>query len=379
MDINSKIRWTPGMPLTTCALNFLDETFNRRKDTFVRVVLGSRAGILPGVDFSCDAMFVGTNLEIKVKQCRAWLPSGRLMDIVEDQAKVPVPSLQEGEYFLCAAFGDEKIEFESCGIPFERPVYKYSIQSFEDLRQSVEYMPLLKLVVDAGNVSIDRDYIVPCMQLDGDQRLYENTKTLSVLLQKVASHPNVGGDTDSLVMSHFGLASAYYDHKTDTLEYLRFTVEMSNYMSYFYLTDEARERIGKVAPSVFDIQKWFNWLHALIDEALKFLDNLVLENKHIDIDALREEITADVYKRIRSQLDEDIQKMKDTLRDEILEKLSVSLREFIEGEFRGSLHDVLHEQLSDELKDSLYTALYTALYEALFVPEKEEEVFVPTI
>ena len=56
---------------------------------------------------------------------------------------------------------------------------------------------------------------------------------------------------------------------------------------------------------------------------------------------------------------------------EISERLETSLRNFIEGEFRNTLHDTLQTDISGELSGSLYKSLYDALYEALFVPEKE--------
>lgn len=379
MDINAKIKWAPGMPLTANALNFFDDAFDRRKEAFARALLGPRIGILPGSSFSCDAMFVGNSVEINVGECRAWLSSGRLLDISGEKVAVPVPSLTDGKYYLCASFGEGLIEFESKELPLVRPSYEYSIQTKQAVIGNGGYFPLLRLVVADGSISLDRDYIVPCMQLEGDGRFLALAEELDSKLTAIVSHPNARPENGKLWLLYFSRASRRFDRTSDTSDYLHFTEELAQTLSQLYFGEDGREKLSAVEPGVYDMQEWFGWLLSFMDESLAYLDQLVIEDNHIDYDELKKQITDEVYERVRAEMDDRMTEVKKSVEDEISERLETSLRNFIEGEFRNTLHDTLQTDISGELSGSLYKSLYDALYEALFVPEKEEEVYTPTI
>lgn len=367
------------MPVTAQALSFFEETFDNRREAFIRAVLGSRVGVLPGIDFSCDAMFVKSNLEINVRNCNAWLPSGRLMDIASEKVVVPVPLLSEGEYYLCASFGDGTVEFECKGVPCERPLYQYSLQQISSLKEEGRFMPLLKLIVSDGNISLDRDYIVPHIQIGDDKAMMALSKELVERLEKCVTHPNMNEDSGERIISYYRVAAEYYDEKSDTIEYLHFTADIASCLRQFYISDDVPDTMEAAEPSVYDIRKWFMYLFALVDEAVKYLDSVVVEDKSIDVEEIKRQITEDVYGRIKTEADEYFASTRQQLEEELSEKLRSSLRSFIEDEFGAALHDKLHTEVSDELKESLYGSLYTALYNALFVPEKEEEEFTPII
>ena len=78
MDLNAKIKWANGMPLSPEALSSIEEGLNQRRTAMLRSSFVGAWGVIPGCRARCSAMFVNGKIEVKVEDCIALLPSGRL-------------------------------------------------------------------------------------------------------------------------------------------------------------------------------------------------------------------------------------------------------------------------------------------------------------
>ena len=92
MDYNSKINWMQGMELTQQTFRQLEDSLDFRQQLVLKTALGThQLGLIPGSVFHCNGNFVNSKFEIIALECRAVLPSGKIIDIHEDvTVKIPI-------------------------------------------------------------------------------------------------------------------------------------------------------------------------------------------------------------------------------------------------------------------------------------------------
>lgn len=366
------------MEVTAETLKAIAQESAARDVALMRSAFGARVGILPNENFKCDGVFVRKSLEYDVAGCLALLPSGRLVD-VEEKGFIKIPAVEDGDYYLTVGFGKGSVEFERNEVPMVRPEYAFAIRSFDELDQMDE-LPLLRLHVEGGEVSIDREYIAPCMQMSSDPRFIESCKSLTDRMETVAKHPNLapGSPRHSMLQNLYLLKSLKPERRVD--EFLLITEEIAHSIRYYIVIPNTGESGEIPANSQYDIQRWLKWLDDYLASAAGILDGVELHDDKIDYDTLKEQLRKDLYETLQPELSKTLQDQMDALRYDLQTQISEALKDFISGEFRKQLHDELGAELSAEVEQKLYSSLYEALYDALFVPQKvEEDTYTPLI
>lgn len=378
MDINSKIKWAPGMVLSSRLLNNLNKNTENRNIMTIKALLGDIFGVVPGGDLSAKGFFVKGNLEILSLKCSALLPSGRYVSIDEDLV-FPMPELDSGTYYLCAGIGKKEIEFECEDTLMVRPAYEFEILDFESIRHR-DVIPLMRLLVSDKVCSIDDGFIVPRLVTSDSDRILGLCADIADMLDVVASHDNMDEAHGKylFVRNCVLLRRSVKDYSVSKL--IHRLHGLADLLDVFIFSPNDRhEDIAEF--SYYDMEKWLLWLRDYIKRAGEILDGLAIDRNELDIDALVAQITEAVTVTLKPQL---IEILSSELREAILQEMEVriddKLKEFLDGTFAARTHDTLKEELCNELNPALYDSLYRALYNALYVPPAEEDVnYIPMI
>ena len=371
MDLNAKIKWANGMPLSPEALSSIEDGLNQRRTALIRSSFVGAWGVIPGCQARCSAMFVDGKIEVKVEDCIALLPSGRIMDMNEE-ASFPVSRLEEGFWYLCAGFGEGDVEFEKEGVPYVRPTYELGISRIEDLG---DRLPLLRLKVGGGNVGIDKEFIIPALSLLSDKRYCEWMQKIADVIAKIADHPNLEPGDKKRTMLQYRFLSGSYTIENSINKYILFLREVCQAVQYYVMGEKA-------APDnyyVMDPQLFMASCLDYLNQAVVVLDGTVLVDNSIDYEALKEELRKEIYGKVSEEMQQDLQARIEELSTTLGTKLEETLRDYIEHNFKEALETALREELTEKLRTELYDKLYQALYQALYVPEKEEEIYTPII
>lgn len=379
MDIDARINWMPGMELTAQTFRQLYRNLDFRQQIAVRAALGgSRMGLVPGAVFDCSGLFVKNSFEIERLQCMAVLRSGSVLS-VDEKVSLAIPVLFGDQYYLTVAFGEGERTFEVEEVPFVCTPKVYAIHTLEELEKE-DLFPLVRFSAAGGIFSVDSEYIPPCLLLDADERFAAFGATYVEKLSALAAHANLeeGEGKRAILRYLFQLKS--YQWKGEVREFVKLTQELAQAIDYYIVTPHASAPVEIPAPNLFDIQKWLQWLSDYLAGASTILDSVVLEDHTIDFEALLAQAKAELYERLNPELRADLLlQIKEELRGELQQTLSQTLMEFINGSLRTALHDNLQAELDPELHDRLYQELYEQLYNALYVPEEEEEAYIPMI
>lgn len=381
MDINARIKWTPGMELTARTFDaFIDNGVKRRAMIF-RTLSGNRVGVLPEVEFHAAGRFVQGRFEMDPLKCMGLLSSGNIL-CVDEEVSFEMPQLQqEGYYYFCVGLGDEYVPFEVDGIAYERPSYKFSVLKLEEIEQA-DMLPLARFNVTDGVCNIDTDYIAPHILLGGDKRLLEYRDEIVKGIDAIASHKNVRVASGRNTFMRLSYSIAHLDEVSlldDMVSCTTDLVEMSGYFIY--------KRNGKPVPSFdkpsfYDIELWLKYLVSFLAEVARFMDEVTPEDDGvIDVDSLKAQIEADLTEKLVPVLSQTIgDSLKVSVYQELEARMSDVLKEYVDGTFKKTLHDSLGGELAQSLSTKLYDELYKALYDALYVPVKEESSdFMPLI
>lgn len=371
MDINAKINWKSGMSLTSEVLSAIEEGLAARRSAMLRAGTAGAWGILPASQFSCRAMFVNGTVEVKMEDCVALLPSGELLH-VNDEASVPVGHLEDGIWYFCVGFGEGSDTFEKKGVPYLRPKYAYRICQAEEISDE---LPLLRLVVGGGNISMDRNFILPSLLLSADERYAEWLQKMGDVLDAIAVHPHLEEGEPKRSFLHLKFLTGGYDRDCGVRDYMRFIHEAVMAVGFYIRPDQEMPGPFRVCDPQLYLQTCYDYFTA----AIRKLDATVPEDHSIDIDALKEQIRSEVYAKVKEELDRQTEARIAEVSDKLRSGLEESLRGFMEKEFRPALEKQLSEELSEKLQKNLHDRLYQELYQALFVPEKEEETYTPII
>ena len=352
MNINARIDWRDGMPLSARTFVELDEQIARRQQVASRAINGDQFGLIPYTEFSCQGGFVRNKLEIERLSCMALLPSGRILH-VDEKVVIPIPLVYGEEYYLACGIGETRTGFDVKNVPFVRPEHTFGIYQLNEL-EGTDLFPVMKFKVNNGEFAIDEEYIPPCLHLSSNERFMAYVASVSDLVGQLAGHANLEAGEGKRVLVLEKHVAPY------------------------------AEAAGGVRPySPYDIAAWLAWLENHLRGAVATLDKVVLEDRGIDLEALKAQIMAELHERLAKELYERLYKeLREKLYGELKERLGRELTDYLNGKLKDDLHDALAGELSPELYDKLYKALYESLYNALYVPkevEEEEEEFMPLI
>ena len=411
MDVNSRINWKSGMEVTVQTLTGMNRHIDFQQQVAIQAALGNlRLGLLPGVPFKQDGVFVKNAFEIAHFRCMALLPSGRIID-ADETVSVSVQKLSAGRYYLTVGFGDETTEFEKEGVAYVRPQYVYTIMTLEET-MAHDVMPVACFEVSDGTISIDVDYIPPTLQLVCDARIEALVGKVTERLEAIARHPHLEDGMGKRFILHFLFMVKDYQPRSNTADFIALTQEIVQAIDYYVMTPnepkpetspegETSEpnNVGAAEPAdappaplarQYDIIEWLRWTDGHLERATRVLDQVVLADDSIDYDALKAQIMQELHERLAPELNELLEKAKEQLhselseqlRSELSEQLMTSLTEHIEQTVKPALHDALSAELFDSLYQKLYDALYNALLDVLsasMVKPEEPELFTPLI
>lgn len=367
------------MELTAQTFVNLDESLDFRQQLALRAALGNqRMGLLPGAEFSCNGRFVKNKFEIDHLRCLAVLPSGRLIHPDEDVA-VSVPLLYGTEYYLTVGFGEGTIEFERENVPYHRPCYKYAIHTMEEVKQA-DVFPIVRFSVDDGVFSVDSDFIPPCLQLSADERFRQYLDKYVSQVATLATHANLKEGEGHRLMQHYLFLLKGYHLQNNVCSFIQLLEEMAQAVDYYVMTPHTEQHVEIPLPEQCDIQKWLAWFEGYLKTAASVLDTVVLDDQKIDYEALLAQAKKELYEQLNPELyTKLLAKIKEELREELEKHLTTSLTAYIDETMKPDLSRILSAELQEKLYEELYFELYEHLYNDLYVPEMEEDAFVPQI
>lgn len=399
VDINSRINWIPGMELTADTFSGIGEQWDFRQQLAIRAAVGNnRMGLVPGFPFSCNGIFVKNRFEVSGFRCMALLPSGRVIDADED-IEVTIPMLFGERYYLTVGFSNDQVEFEKMGVPFVRPQYTYGIHTKEEV-EAGDLFPLLRFYVAEGIFSADPTYMVPCLLLTENPRFKEYIDSFTKQMNILATHANLADGEGKRAFLRYVFMLKSYNLRNSMQNFILFTQEMAQAIDYYIVTPN-REPITIPQPEQIDIQAWLQWLEDYMKGAATILDGVVLEDNTIDYEALLaqakkelydklhpeliEKLLADMKEELRTEMRQQTEELttyiNETLKNAILEQLMTEINDRQDklSEMLTEKFDEMGKQLNESLYEKLYFDLFDNLFKALYVPEPEEEKFVPLI
>ena len=146
------------------------------------------------------------------------------------------------------------------------------------------------------------------------------------------------------------------------------------------MTPHTEQPVEVAVPDQCDIQKWLAWLEGYLRAAASVLDTVVLDNQKIDYDMLLAQAKKELYEQLNPELYAKLlAQIKEELQEELSRKLTDSLTTYMEETLKPDLGRILSAELYEKLYEKLYTELFENLFNALYVPEPEEEAFIPQI
>ena len=397
MDLNSKIIWSPGMEITAQTFIGLEEKLDLQQRIAIRAALGStRMGMLPGSELNCNGNFVKNTFEIDHLQCMALLPSGKLID-ADEQAVITIPMLFGDRYYLTIGIGTTETEFEKEGIAYVRPHYEYALYTMEEVEEH-DVMPLMRFSVSEGVFAIDTAYIPPCLLLSSDLRFAEYIMRYAEQLTTITSHQNLEDGDGKRALLHYLFIMKGYNLKNSVHDFVMLLQEIAQAMSYYIMVPNTGQAMEMPEPSQVDVQVWLEWFDNYLTGAVTVLDKVVLEDHTIDYDALLRQAKEELYAQLHEELivrllsetkEELLRIVKDELENSLSRQTQV-LTEYIDNNLKPTLQEEFQSELKrslvameDDLTEKLYERLYEELFEhlfnALYVPEPEDEKFVPII
>lgn len=388
------------MELTAETFTGLTEQWDLRQRLALQAALGNnRMGLLPGSEFSCNGIFANSRLEVSRLQCMALLASGRIVSADED-IQVPIPMLFGEKYYLTVGIGPEETAFDKKGVPFVRPRYVYGIHTIDEV-EAEDLFPLMRFQASEGVFTIDPSFIPPCLLLTEHPRFKEYIDKYIFLLNILGTHANLAdGDGKRLMLRYvFVLKSFHLRHSMH--EFVQLTQEIAQAIDYYIVTPNRELPVKVPEAHQADIQSWLGWLEDYMNGAATILDGVVLEDNTIDYETLLAQAKKELYEKLHPELIEKlIADMKEQLREEIHQQTE-QLTTYINGTLKPAIleqlttemderttkltnelterFDTLGKQLNESLYEKLYFELFDNLFKALYVPEPEEEKFIPLI
>ena len=264
-----------------------------------------------------------------------------------------------------------------------------------------DLFPLLRFHVAEGVFSADTNYMPPCLLLTENPRFKEYISSYSEQMTILSSHPNLADGEGKRAFLRYVFMLRSYNMKNSMQNFILFTQEMAQAIDYYIVTPNREQPIDIPQPQQIDIEEWLQWLEDYMKGAAIILDGVVLEDNTIDYEALLaqakkelydklhpeliEKLLADMKEELRAEMRQQTEQLttyiNETLKTAILEQLTTEIndRQTKMSEMLTAKFDELGKQLNESLYEKLYFDLFENLFKALYVPEPEEEKFVPLI
>lgn len=379
IDINAKVKWSKGTEITTELLNGIEESTEERQRLLRRVMYGTRYGILPGTKCDVRGFFVRKHFEFEVRSLKALLPSGKLLDI-EEKSKLAVPKLAEGDYFIAVGFGEKMVEFTSKGVIYSRPEYVYRIYGKDDVEEH-DVLPLFKLKVEDGTLTMVEDYLAPCMQADSYDCFREIVGEMAERTRLIAEHKSMGDGDGRRAVLEFVFRLKGLDRCCQVTELIALLKELARAVDYYIIQRYAEEKDIIPECRQSDVKSWIDWMNGYLEKALSVLDGVTLDNDKIDYETLKAQLKEEIIGQLREEMGEKINASVGEMGERLNSEITDCIKRYVDEEFRETLTLEISENLQNALRNELYDSLFDDLYNALYVPEKEEEEdkFMPLI
>lgn len=400
MDINSRINWKPGMEITAGAMHDMASSDSLKIRVALRASMADmRMGRLPSMPFECQGVFVKNCFEVDHFRCMALLPSGNIVDADED-VTVNIPMLFGERYYLTIGIAEGDREFEKEGIPYVTTRYEYAIHSLQEIEEN-DLFPLVRFNAKNGELSIDTEFIPPCLLLKDDPRFQVYMENFTSSFERLAMHSNLAEGDGKRALLHYLFLLKGYNMDGSMQALLSLLQEIAQAIDYFVMKPNTEVPVLVPVASVVDPQDWLQWFENYLSSAIALLNNVVLENHTIDYEALLAQAKAELYSRLHPELIEklladlkeevraEMQRQTETITTYINDNLKVELEKHLSGILEEKTEQMSEEQrvkltkATEEITSSLYEKLYMELFDnlfnALYVPEPEKEPFVPLI
>ena len=377
MDINSRIDFKPGMELSSRTLNEMARSSEKHNVAFIRSLFARSIGLLPSAEQpAVEGMFVRKSLEFDVRNFLGVLRCGKILDL-DEKGSIEISNLDDGVYYLAAGFSERREEFECNCVPMTRPVYDFSLCTLQQLEEG-DVLPLMRLSVSAGTVSIDQDYMLPCLQIGTEKKYSEYLGRIIPLLDALWKHPNLAEGAGKTALMWLSAKMACVNGKSRTADFHSLCKDLTQAVDFYVFRPNTESPEPVAAFSEYDPQLFLSWMVGYLERAAALLDTVVLKDDTIDVEALRKELYDSLGESLRALLAQQLEERTAAMRQDMMDSLGSSLKNFVETDLRSALHDSLGQQLTEELSKTLYPSLYESLYDALFVPqEKVEEEYTP--
>lgn len=384
MNYNARINWHPGQEITASTLRIMESTHDMRQRVAMQLAMGTgQRGIISGTELSCRPVFVGKEIEIAGMKMTALLPSGNILSIDEDPViridKEKITSLIEDdndrqEVYLTVALSDEQVEYEIEDQPFQKPLLLFTFCNKAEVEQS-DSMPVARLIIEDGSLSIDSDYILPAISVSSIPQLVELKQYLHQKYVELTSHQNLETSDLKAFLAQLvcqpsslgtGLqTSCFMEGVSQTVGVILTYLE--GYMSSHQLSEERKDIPALQQVSILSIDTFINNIKEIMKAVSAALDICIVEDHSIDYDKLKEDLKAEIIGMVQPEMEEKIVALRTEMRDQIIEELDQRLHTAIDN-MMEELRNKLHDELRDDLYSSLYNALYTALHSALYQP-----------
>ena len=392
MYYNANIHWQPGMELTSDVFMHQQHDFDTRQQLMLRTAMGGVAmGILPMYPWQAEGRFVGNAFEMDHLKLTALLPSGAVIS-VDDDLRLTLSQKPGPECFVCIGVAAGQVHcFERDGIPYQGPVYELSLHSPADLEEEggTDVLPLKRLYVEGNTLCVDAAYIPPVVSMDSHEAFSAFTGKYVKLLTDLTAHRNMEEGDCKRTLIHFRFRLQGLTGKEPVAGFMQLLRELDQALDYYIVSrlggghGPARDLAADVRriPHAYDIRAYLTWLDEYLTALLPLMDDVVVENHDIDMEALKREIRVQLTGELQQELYKRLStEFRDVLVPEMAGTVTDRLRDFVDSHLRPELQ----AELYGALRDGLYHDIYQALLEALSgLMAKEEQApednFMPLI
>jgi hypothetical protein len=259
-------------------------------------------------------------------------------------------------------------------------------------------MPLVHFNVKDGMFSIDTAYIPPCLLMTCNPQFATYVEKYVNKLSTITSHQNLEEGDGKRALLHYLFILKGYSQRNSVHHFVMLLQEIAHAVDYYIISPNTEQPINIPEPKQVDVQLWLNWFDDYLTGAVAVLDKVVLVDNTIDYDALLKQVKAELYAQLHEELiikllEETKEKLIALVKEEMqnaLDEQTKTLTDYINNQMKPMLMEELRTEMDnslkmmkDSLKEDLYERLYQELFEhlfnALYVPEPENERFIPLI
>jgi hypothetical protein len=217
-------------------------------------------------------------------------------------------------------------------------------------------------------------------------------------LSTITSHQNLEEGDGKRALLHYLFILKGYSQRNSVHHFVMLLQEIAHAVDYYIISPNTEQSINIPEPKQVDVQLWLNWFDDYLTGAVAVLDKVVLVDNTIDYDALLKQVKAELYAQLHEELiikllEETKEKLIALVKEEMqnaLDEQTKTLTDYINNQMKPMLMEELRTEMDnslkmmkDSLKEDLYERLYQELFEhlfnALYVPEPENERFIPLI